>query len=111
MDEFFAQSFVPFFLPRLTASFLSTLREKSIMRFRLPIKPDEIPVDEKQQPNDDEANVTPQSASKEAATSRADQVDDDKSDVVNPEFQHGVQSAQAMTQVWSKQHLILAYVM
>ncbi|GMG03760.1 unnamed protein product [Aspergillus oryzae] len=80
------------------------------MRFRLPIKPDEIPVDEKQQPNDDEANVTPQSASKEAATSRADQVDDDKSDVVNPEFQHGVQSAQAMTQVWSKQHLILAYV-
>ncbi|KAB8236476.1 uncharacterized protein BDW43DRAFT_298099 [Aspergillus alliaceus] len=30
--------------------------------------------------------------------------------LVNPEFQHGVQSAQAMTQAWSMQHLILAYV-
>ncbi|KAE8363116.1 major facilitator superfamily domain-containing protein [Aspergillus caelatus] len=81
------------------------------MKFRLPIKPDEIPVDEKRHPDDDEANVAPQSASKETATSTVDQADDDKSDLVNPEFQHGVQSAQAMTQVWSKQHLILAYVM
>ena len=81
------------------------------MKFSLPIKPDEIPLDEKRHPDDDEANVAPQSAAKEAATSRADQVDEDKSDVVNLEFQHGVQSAQAMTQVWSKRHLILAYVM
>lgn len=80
------------------------------MKFRLPIKADEIPVDEKRHP-DDEANVTPQSATKETATSTVDQANDDKSDLVNPEFQHGVQSAQAMTQVWSKQHLILAYVM
>ncbi|KAE8147774.1 major facilitator superfamily domain-containing protein [Aspergillus avenaceus] len=79
------------------------------MKFRFPLKPDEVPVEEKRHPEDHEADAT-QPASKEATSTRANQVDDDQSDVVNPEFQHGVQSAQAMTQVWSKQHLIAAYV-
>jgi hypothetical protein len=80
------------------------------MKFRLPLKPDEVPVEEKRH-EDDEAKTVPHSAFKEAVTSNIKQADDDKSDVVNPEFQHGVQSAQAMTQVWSKQHLIMAYVL
>ncbi|KAE8374126.1 hypothetical protein BDV26DRAFT_270531, partial [Aspergillus bertholletiae] len=77
------------------------------MKFRLSIKPDEIPVDEKRHSaDDDEANIV-----QLKSPFCAGQVDDDKSDLVNLESQHGVQSVQAMTQVWSRQHLILAYVM
>jgi len=34
-----------------------------------------------------------------------------ESKVVDPNFQHGVQEAQATTQLWSLKHLILAYVL
>lgn len=31
-------------------------------------------------------------------------------DLVTPGFQHGVQAAQAINQVWTRQHLIAAYI-
>lgn len=80
------------------------------MRFRFPLKRDEIPVAETRQRQDDtEASNGTQEESKGASAEELKL--DDGSDIVNPEFQHGVQSAQAMTQVWSKQHLIMAFVM
>ncbi|KAL4866099.1 hypothetical protein BDV12DRAFT_210705 [Aspergillus spectabilis] len=79
------------------------------MRFRLPFRRDELPVDENnQRPADDEAFA------EKGADSNPTEIgakEDSQSDVVNPEFQHGVQSAQAMTQVWSFSHIVAAYVL
>jgi len=36
---------------------------------------------------------------------------DDDLDKVDERFQHGVQMAQAMTQVWTRNHLILAFAL
>lgn len=77
------------------------------MRFRLPLKRDEVPVAEvRHRPVDAEG----QDVSKEA-TAGAAAMDDSSSDLVNTEFQRGVQAAQAMTQVWSRQHLVTAYLL
>jgi hypothetical protein len=70
------------------------------MRFRLPYKRDELLVDEKnQRPADNEASTDIRSK------------EESLSEVVNPDFQHGVQAAQAMTQVWSFSHIVTAYVL
>ena len=36
---------------------------------------------------------------------------EDDLDKVDPNFQHGVQMAQAITQVWTRNHLILAFAL
>lgn len=82
------------------------------MRFRLPLKRDEMPVAEvRHRPVDAEEQRDGLDASKEARTVGAVAMDDSSSDLVNAEFQRGVQAAQAMTQVWSRQHLITAYLL
>ena len=79
------------------------------MKFRLPLKADEVPVAEEEVRHDNEA--VPDSYSKEAQASAPAVGSDSESELVNPNFQHGVQAAQAMTQVWSMQHIILAYAL
>ncbi|KAL3454641.1 major facilitator superfamily domain-containing protein [Aspergillus insuetus] len=62
------------------------------MRFRLPFKRDEVPVDQSnQRPVDHEAPAEKGVGSQPA--------------------EHGVQAAQAMTQVWSFSHIVAAYVL
>ncbi|KAL2821779.1 hypothetical protein BDW59DRAFT_164118 [Aspergillus cavernicola] len=78
------------------------------MRFRLPYKRDELPVDENQRPADNEAPAEKRADSRPA---EVDSKEDGHGDLVNPEFQHGVQAAQAMTQVWSFSHIVAAYVL
>lgn len=50
-------------------------------------------------------NVYPESQSGSRSSS------DDDLDKVDERFQHGVQMAQAMTQVWTRNHLILAFAL
>ncbi|KAF9885567.1 hypothetical protein FE257_012773 [Aspergillus nanangensis] len=79
------------------------------MRFRFPhLKPDEVPVHEDVHVSDNEASRA-EHGEKTGYTNEHSS-EDDASDVVNPEYQHGVQSAQAMTQVWTTKHLVAAYV-
>ncbi|KAL5052173.1 hypothetical protein BDW71DRAFT_213067 [Aspergillus fruticulosus] len=79
------------------------------MRFRLPYKRDELPVDENsQRPADNEAFAEKGAESQPAEVGFREQKQDD---IVNPEFQHGVQAAQAMTQVWSFSHIVTAYIL
>ncbi|KAL4971673.1 major facilitator superfamily domain-containing protein [Aspergillus desertorum] len=79
------------------------------MRFRLPYKRDELPVDENnQQRADNEAFAEKRAESQPAEVGVKEQKQDD---IVNPEFQHGVQAAQAMTQVWLFSHIIVAYIL
>lgn len=37
--------------------------------------------------------------------------EENESNGITPSFQHGVQSAQAVTQLWSTKHLVMAYIM
>ncbi|EAU31749.1 conserved hypothetical protein [Aspergillus terreus NIH2624] len=79
------------------------------MRFRVPhLKPNEVPVTEERQTQTDAEGLQYEDDRKGAPTANA--TDDDGSEIVNSKFQHGVQSAQAMTQVWSMSHLIAAYI-
>ncbi|KAL4763470.1 major facilitator superfamily domain-containing protein [Aspergillus foveolatus] len=79
------------------------------MRFRLPYKRDELPVDENnQRPADNEGFVEKGTESQGAEVGIKEQKQDD---IVNPDFQHGVQAAQAMTQVWSFSHIVAAYIL
>ncbi|KAL4907388.1 hypothetical protein BDW74DRAFT_149064 [Aspergillus multicolor] len=79
------------------------------MRFRLPYKRDELPVDiNSQRPSDNEA-ITEKGA--EALPAEVNNEKQSQGDIVNSEFQHGVQAAQAMTQVWSFSHIVAAYIL
>ncbi|KAL3476763.1 hypothetical protein BJX99DRAFT_227272 [Aspergillus californicus] len=78
------------------------------MRFRLPYKRDEVPVDDNLRPADNEAPTEKEAESRPA---ELDPKEDKLSDIVNSDFQHGVQAAQAMTQVWSFSHIVAAYVL
>jgi hypothetical protein len=79
------------------------------MRFRLPYKHDELPVDENnQRPADNEGFVEKRTESQPAEVGIKEQKQDD---IVSPDFQHGVQAAQAMTQVWSFSHIVAAYTL
>lgn len=85
-------------------------------KLNLPFRTNEIPVVEEKTHSDDcEANVVATGSnpsyeltSKEAGTSTK-QLSDDEG--VTAGLQHGVQSAQAVNQVWTKRDLILAYVL
>jgi len=63
--------------------------------------------------NDAEASVGHGPESKEVGVStNVHQDDTDSTDeAVTKEFQHGVQAAQAMTQVWERKHLVAAYIL
>ncbi|KAL4779567.1 major facilitator superfamily domain-containing protein [Aspergillus varians] len=79
------------------------------MRFRLPYKHDELPVDENsQRPADNEA---PTEKGAESLPAEVEPKEGKEGDLVNPDFQHGVQAVQAMTQVWSFSHIVAAYVL
>jgi len=71
-----------------------------ISRFGAP----EAPVLEK---TDDQTPSSSQDT-KKAITSTAS---DSESEVVDTEFQHGVQSAQAMNQIWTRNDLIITYAL
>ncbi|TIA19602.1 siderophore iron transporter-like protein mirB [Aureobasidium pullulans] len=80
------------------------------MRLRIPsihTRPNEVPmVAETATGSDVEAAGTQEMNEKDGTqvTSKAEE------DTVTPEFQHGVQMAQAMNQVWTREHLIVAYI-
>jgi hypothetical protein len=79
------------------------------IKFRFPSRPADFPiVAEQQRPADDE-HTPGQTGEKGVVVS--DAKPDFEEEVVNKDFQHGVQVAQAVTQVWTKQHLIAAYVL
>lgn len=81
------------------------------MRFRFPLlTPKEVPVTEERRAQDAEGLQYGENE-KRGVADNAHAASDDESEVVNTEFQHGVQSAQAMTQVWSMKHLVAAYIM
>lgn len=44
-------------------------------------------------------------------TTTANVLSQNDSEVINKEFQHGVQAAEAINQVWTRNHLILAYIL
>jgi hypothetical protein len=79
------------------------------MRFRLPFKRDELPVDESNQRSVDHEAPAEKGVGSQPA--EVDPKEDTQGEVVNAEFQHGVQAAQAMTQVWSFSHIVAAYVL
>ncbi|KAL2852541.1 hypothetical protein BJY01DRAFT_232579 [Aspergillus pseudoustus] len=79
------------------------------MTFRLPHKRDELPINaSNQRPIDHEA---PSEKGVGSQPAEVDPKEDNQSDVVNADFQHGVQAAQAMTQVWSFSHIVAAYIL
>ncbi|KAH8816987.1 siderophore iron transporter-like protein mirB [Xylogone sp. PMI_703] len=78
------------------------------MKFRIPLRTNEVPeVEEIQRPNDTEKSTAP------AAADSLTALPDEKGDTfeVNTEFQHGVQAAEAITQIWRKEHLVVAYLL
>lgn len=81
------------------------------MKLRLHLRTNDVPViEEKNGPTDAEASsvktdgICDKEASVVTATESGEQG-------VTPDFQHGVQSAQAVNQVWTKRDLILAYAL
>ncbi len=80
------------------------------MKFRLPFVQQGELADGERESNDAENTLPPGIESKTAALAVEPQLNR-KEEIVTPEFQYGVQSAQAMTQVWSTNHLIAAYVL
>ena len=61
--------------------------------------------------NDAELSSTHRPGSKEFGVSTDVHSEDDEKAAVTKEFQHGVQAAEAMTQVWETKHLITAYIL
>ncbi|KKY19248.1 putative siderophore iron [Phaeomoniella chlamydospora] len=60
--------------------------------------------------SNDEVKEDNETRNKEAGIDVQSMSKSDNEPAVTPEFQYGVQKAQAMTQVWTKENLILAYV-
>lgn len=57
------------------------------------------------------AERTQDDTDKEPGVSAQDTHSDSESDGISPEAQAGVQGIEAMTSVWSRSHLIAAYIM
>jgi len=72
-----------------------------ISRFSAP----QAPVLEK---TDHQSSSASPQETKEAITSTAS---DTESEVVDSDFQHGVQSAQAINQIWTRNDLLIAYAL
>ncbi|ESZ96306.1 siderochrome-iron transporter [Sclerotinia borealis F-4128] len=75
------------------------------MRFRFNhLAPNEVPVAQDSPPalSMDEEKLP---------TTTTDALPENHNDTTNKESQHGVQAAEAITQVWTRNHLILAYVL
>ncbi|TEY63554.1 hypothetical protein BOTCAL_0154g00150 [Botryotinia calthae] len=75
------------------------------MKFRFNnLTPNEVPVAE------DTAHISSVDEEK-APTTTANVLSKDDSEVINKEFQHDVQAAEAINQVWTRNHLIMAYIL
>ena len=92
---------------------LSSLSSSSFtMRLRIPnlvSRPNEVPVvAETATGSDVEVAGAQEMNEKSGAQTQVNSKFDDEG--VSPEVQHGVQVAQAINQVWSREHLIAAYI-
>lgn len=75
------------------------------MRFRFNnLTPNEVPI------ADDTAHTSCVDEEKAPAIT-ANVLSKEDSEVINKEFQHGVQAAEAINQVWTRNHLIMAYIL
>ena len=88
------------------------------MKFRFPGAPAAILATNtgKSNDNDAAAEISHDTATtalhhKEAGVSADTTSDDASSGVINTEYQHGTQLVEAMTQVWTKRDLYIAYVL
>jgi hypothetical protein len=75
------------------------------MRFNMPWSSKDRPVVDEPAPQDAE-NVA---GNKETFTSEKHETD--STEEPNVEYQHGDEAIRAMTQVWTKKHLIIAYIL
>lgn len=83
------------------------------MRLRIPnliSQPNEVPIVAETAAGSD-VEVTGAQESNEKDVSRTEVTSKPEEDAVSSEVQHGVQIAQAINQVWSREHLIAAYIM
>jgi hypothetical protein len=82
------------------------------MRLRIPnlvSRPNEVPVVADTAPGSDvEVAGTQELNEKNGPRTQVNSKSEDEG--VSPEVQHGVQVAQAINQVWSREHLIAAYI-
>ncbi|PQE05674.1 siderophore iron transporter protein [Rutstroemia sp. NJR-2017a BVV2] len=74
------------------------------------LKPDEVPVPQPRITTDSSNEEKPRETVATTGLPATQQGSDADSELVNKEFQHGVQAAEAINQVWSKKHLIMAYI-
>lgn len=84
------------------------------MKWKLHLSPNEMPVAETETvPRSDVEKIDIDSKGQPDATNEIplDTIEKPKEEVITKEFQHGVQSAQAVIQIWSTKHLILAYIL
>lgn len=84
-----------------------------MMRLRIPnlvSHPNEVPVVAETATGSD-VEVTGAQETNEKDVPRTQVTSKPEEDAVSPEVQHGVQVAQAINQVWSREHLIAAYIM
>ncbi|KAL1850630.1 hypothetical protein Plec18167_007917 [Paecilomyces lecythidis] len=83
------------------------------MKLRLHLRSNEVPVAETEKaPRTDAEHTGLDSKEPATATNIPFETNEQiKEDAVTKEFQHGVQSAQAVIKIWTKKHLILAYAM
>lgn len=81
------------------------------MRFKPRMPPADLVVTETTVPDDVEAVGNSSLQGKSHVTGQSEGESDGGSDVITKEFQHGVQSAQAINQLWTTKHLVMAYLM
>lgn len=80
------------------------------MRLRIPnihTRPNEVPIVAETATGSDVEVAGAQEMNEKDGTQVTSKAEED---TVTPEFQHGVQMAQAMNQVWTREHLIAAYI-
>ncbi|CAC9895215.1 unnamed protein product [Aureobasidium pullulans] len=80
------------------------------MRLRIPnihTRPNEVPMVAETATGSDVEVAGAQEMNEKDGTQVTSKAEED---TVTPEFQHGVQMAQAMNQVWTREHLIAAYI-
>ncbi len=91
----------PLQIPPCTPSGLAFASD--IMKLRFHLKPDEVPVVVEEAPSNDEEKGP------EAKSSPTKE--NEETDVVTKEFQHGVLAVEGMAQVWTTRDLLIAYLL
>jgi hypothetical protein len=95
---------------KLCGRFTITPSKDPNMRTRFHLWSQETPVADKSKTTSDTEATGPLDATKVGTTTAGD-ADKDDDVVIDSQVQHGVKSAQAVTQVWTKRHLMVAYVL